>query len=43
MRHVERLNINEIATVLGISPGAVKARILRALLRLRETLGASHD
>jgi RNA polymerase sigma-70 factor, ECF subfamily len=43
MRHLERLNINEIASVMGISPGAVKARILRALLKLRDTLGTTQD
>ena len=35
MRHIDQLDSAEIATSLGISPGAVKARLLRALLRLR--------
>jgi RNA polymerase sigma-70 factor (ECF subfamily) len=38
MRHFDQMEPDEIAQVLGISPGAVRARILRALLRLRETL-----
>lgn len=38
MRHLEHLATDEIATALGITPGAVKARILRALLRLRDVL-----
>jgi RNA polymerase sigma-70 factor (ECF subfamily) len=39
MRHLEQLQIGEIASVVGISKGAVKARLLRALLRLRAVLG----
>jgi RNA polymerase sigma-70 factor, ECF subfamily len=35
MRHMEQMEIGEIASVLGITVGAVKARHLRALLRLR--------
>jgi RNA polymerase sigma-70 factor, ECF subfamily len=38
MRHLEHMELDEIAEELGISSGAVKARILRALLRLREIL-----
>ena len=38
MRHFDQMEPDEIAQVLGISPGAVRARIFRALLRLRETL-----
>jgi RNA polymerase sigma-70 factor (ECF subfamily) len=38
MRHLEQLEIDAIALVLGISPGTVKARILRALLKLRNVL-----
>lgn len=40
MRHLEHLKIEQIAEVLGINPGAVKARILRALLKMRDRLGA---
>src|SRR5262249_38832705 len=39
MRHLERLSISEIAAVLGITEGAVKLRLLRALQRLRQALG----
>jgi RNA polymerase sigma-70 factor (ECF subfamily) len=38
MRHLEQLSVAEIAAVMEISEGAVKARILRALLRLRGVL-----
>lgn len=38
MRHVEQLKVSEIATLLGISEGAVKMRRLRAAERLRELL-----
>jgi RNA polymerase sigma-70 factor (ECF subfamily) len=38
MRHLEQMEIGEIAAVLEITEGAVKARILRALLRLRGLL-----
>jgi RNA polymerase sigma-70 factor (ECF subfamily) len=41
MRHLEGLDLFEIANVLAISPEAVKARLLRAMRKLRETLGAS--
>jgi RNA polymerase sigma factor (sigma-70 family) len=39
MRHFDQMEPEEIAQIIGISPGAVRNRILRALLRLRETLG----
>ena len=35
MRHIEHLSTKEIASSLGITEGAVKARLLRALIRLR--------
>lgn len=38
MRHLEQLGTSEIAAALGIGDGAVKARLLRALLRLRAQL-----
>jgi RNA polymerase sigma-70 factor (ECF subfamily) len=38
MRHVEQLRVSEIASLLGISEGAVKMRRLRAAERLRELL-----
>jgi RNA polymerase sigma-70 factor, ECF subfamily len=40
MRHIEQRDTADIATALGISQGAVKARLLRALLRLRGVLGS---
>jgi RNA polymerase sigma-70 factor (ECF subfamily) len=39
MRHLEQLGTAEIAGILGINEGAVKARLLRALIRLRAQLG----
>jgi RNA polymerase sigma-70 factor (ECF subfamily) len=39
LRHLEQLSTNETAAVLGIKPGAVKTRHLRALERLRDLLG----
>ena len=39
MRHFDQMEPDEIARVLGLTPGAVRGRILRALLRLKETLG----
>jgi RNA polymerase sigma-70 factor (ECF subfamily) len=38
LRHLEQLSVKEIATVLDITPGAVKLRHLRALERLRRRL-----
>jgi RNA polymerase sigma-70 factor (ECF subfamily) len=40
LRHLEQLSTKETASVLCITPGAVKTRHLRALQRLRELLGA---
>jgi RNA polymerase sigma-70 factor (ECF subfamily) len=40
MRHLEQLSSAEIAGVLGISEGAVKARLVRALVRLQGEFGA---
>jgi RNA polymerase sigma-70 factor (ECF subfamily) len=39
LRHLEQLSTREIAAVLGITEGAVYARHLRALERLRTLLG----
>jgi RNA polymerase sigma-70 factor (ECF subfamily) len=39
LRHLEQLSVKEIAAVLGIKEGAVYARHLRALERLRQHLG----
>ncbi|WP_250847077.1 sigma-70 family RNA polymerase sigma factor [Aquisphaera insulae] len=39
MRHQEQLSTAEIADALGIAEGAVKVRLLRAVLRLRERMG----
>ncbi len=38
LRHLEQLAVAEIAAITGVSPGAVKVRHLRALLRLRRIL-----
>ena len=38
LRDVEDLTIQETSRVLGISPGSVKTRLLRARLRMREAL-----
>jgi len=38
MRHLEEMSAAEIAAILGISEGAVRVRLLRALTRLRSLL-----
>jgi DNA-directed RNA polymerase specialized sigma24 family protein len=38
MRHLEQLQINEIATILGISEDAVMMRRLRAFRQLRQLM-----
>jgi RNA polymerase sigma-70 factor (ECF subfamily) len=38
MRHLEEMSAAEIAAILGISEGAVRVRLLRALVRLRGLL-----
>jgi RNA polymerase sigma-70 factor (ECF subfamily) len=48
MRHLEEMSAGEIAAVLGISAGAVRVRLLRALTKLRSLLnegnrGHDHD
>jgi RNA polymerase sigma-70 factor (ECF subfamily) len=40
MRHLEQLQVNEIAAILGISEGAVKMRRMRAFERLRLILNS---
>ncbi|WP_165233729.1 sigma-70 family RNA polymerase sigma factor [Aquisphaera insulae] len=40
MRYLEQLGAAEIAEALGITEGAVKARLLRALIRMRALLEA---
>ncbi|QEH38724.1 ECF RNA polymerase sigma factor SigW [Aquisphaera giovannonii] len=40
MRHLERLSTSEIGEAIGVGEGAVKVRLLRALIRLRARLGA---
>jgi RNA polymerase sigma-70 factor (ECF subfamily) len=39
LRFLERLSTSEAAEVLGVSAGAVRLRLMRALERLRENLG----
>jgi RNA polymerase sigma-70 factor, ECF subfamily len=39
MRHLEQLSTAEIAAMLEISEPAVKSRLLRALIRMREQMG----
>ena len=39
MRHLEEMSAAEIAAILGISEGAARARLMRALARLRGLLG----
>jgi len=43
LRFLERLTTAETAEILGISEGAVKLRQLRAVARLRDRMGPSHD
>jgi RNA polymerase sigma-70 factor (ECF subfamily) len=38
MRHLEEMSAAEIAAILGISEGAIRVRLLRALTRLRNLL-----
>jgi RNA polymerase sigma-70 factor (ECF subfamily) len=38
LRHLEQRGTAQIAAALGITEGAVKARLLRALLRLRDRM-----
>jgi RNA polymerase sigma-70 factor (ECF subfamily) len=42
LRHLEGLTVAEAAEVLGVSPGAVKVRHLRALERLRNLLDKAY-
>ena len=39
MRHLEQLSTSEIAAMLEITEPAVKSRLLRALIRMREQMG----
>jgi RNA polymerase sigma-70 factor (ECF subfamily) len=39
LRDIHDLSISETSSILGISPGAVKTRLRRARLMLRDTLG----
>ncbi len=43
MRHIEQLDTAQIAEALNITPGAVKARLLRALLKLRQVMGPEQE
>ena len=43
MRHLERMKVAEIASILDISEGAVKMRRFRALERLRALLEHERD
>jgi RNA polymerase sigma-70 factor, ECF subfamily len=38
LRHLDQLSVREMAAVLGITPGAVKTRHVRALQRFRDLL-----
>ncbi len=39
LRHVEEMELNEIATAVGLSEGTVKAHLSRAMVRVRAELG----
>jgi RNA polymerase sigma-70 factor, ECF subfamily len=39
LRHVEEMEIHEIATTVGLSEGTVKAHLSRAMVRVRAELG----
>jgi len=39
LRHVEEMEIHEIATAVGLSEGTVKAHLSRAMVRVRAELG----
>jgi RNA polymerase sigma-70 factor (ECF subfamily) len=39
LRYLEQLSTDEIAAIMGSTPGAIKVRHLRALERLRALLG----
>jgi len=43
LRFLERLSTAETAEVLGLSPGAVRLRVMRALDRLRDRLGGDES
>lgn len=43
LRDIQHLNIEEAAQVLGISPGNVKTRLLRARLQMRDALAPGFD
>ena len=43
LRFLEQLSTTETAAVLGIGEGAVKSRLTRALLRLRDLLDSEGD
>jgi len=40
MRHLEQLGTAEIAAMLELSEAAVKSRLLRALMRMRDQMGS---
>ena len=39
MRHLKQLSTAEIAAMLELSEAAVKSRLLRALMRMRDQMG----
>ncbi len=39
LRHIEERSTEEVAEVLGLSPGSVKRHLFRAIRGLRESLG----